>query len=165
MFASVVAGWAAYALATGSPVVSPACAAAEAVIATLGSEPGRAPLSSGLEARFESPAWRRASQLRQGGWSGPTPSVDLLTRWERSPPTSAATCANIQALGAYTTDASPDAGARTTMGLPVLDPTERQALVQASTLRKPLGGSVYLYLLHKSEGRWTVVSRRMLAIS
>jgi hypothetical protein len=51
------------------------------------------------------------------------------------------------------------------MGLPVLDPTERQALVQVSTLRKPLGGSVYLYLLHKSEGRWTVVSRRMLAIS
>lgn len=169
MLAILLARWAAYAVATGSPDASPACVAAEAVVAELWSQPRRPPLSAGLEVRFKSPAWSRASQLRQGGWNGPAPSEALLTRWESSPPSSAATCANVQAVGASMAIASPGEGAgddaRTSVGLPVIDEAGRQALVQVSTLRRPLGSSVYLYLLEKSAGRWKVVSRRMLAIS
>lgn len=169
MLAILLAGWAAYAVATGLPDASPACAAAEAVVVELWSEPGRPPLSAGLEVRFNSPAWSRASQLRQGGWSGPAPSEALLTRWESSPPSSAMTCANVQAVGASMAIASPGEGAgddaRTTIALPVIDAAGRRALVQVTTLRKSLGSSVYLYLLEKSAGRWRVVSRRMLAIS
>ena len=169
MLTGILAGLAAHVLATAPAVATPACAAAVAVVEDLWSKPGQPPLSAGAVARFKSPAWKRASELRQGGWSGPVPSDALLTLWEASPPTSATTCGNVSAMSSakaidLPVDAAPDS-ARTTIGLPVLDRSGRQALVQVTTRRNPIGSSVYLYHLRKTGAGWSVVSRRMLAIS
>ncbi|MBU4435961.1 MAG: hypothetical protein KKC14_16300 [Alphaproteobacteria bacterium] len=52
-----------------------------------------------------------------------------------------------------------------TIGLPIIGPAGDEALAQVTFHGGSLGGGVYLYLLRKSEGRWVVVSRRMLIIS
>jgi hypothetical protein len=51
------------------------------------------------------------------------------------------------------------------IGLPIVDASGSEALAQVITRRARLGGSVYLYLLRWTGGRWTVISQRMLVIS
>jgi hypothetical protein len=160
-----LAGLALAASSSGAP--SPkACAAVEPLLASAWAQtPPRPRLSPEAATPFRG-KWKHASELRQGGWSGPAPSAALLHRWELSGSRNALDCANIQSLarskGIEPSSGEPEA---TVIGLPVVDASGSEALAQVTTRRKMLGGSVYLYLLRWSEGRWTVVSQRMLVIS
>lgn len=167
MLSTMLTGLAILTLAA-SPTSKPssACAAAEQLlVSTLASNLSPPLLSADAAPPFRG-NWKRARELRLGGWSGPAPSKGLLDRWEASAGANALRCSNVQDLARAGNDRTSPVDAETmAIGLPIIGPSGNEALAQVTTHRARLGGGVFLYLLRKSEGRWIVVSRRMLVIS
>ena len=141
-----------------------ACEAVEqlisAPVAALGSPPR---LGSDLVPPFRG-SWKHARELRQGGWSGPPPVASLVDKWGSGSGLNAMVCANVRRLAASGSDLERQ-GYSHRVGLPVVNRDGTEALAQVVSSREGLGGSIYLFLLRKSGGQWSVVSRRMLLIS
>lgn len=93
----------------------------------------------------------------------------MLDQWERGEASTATTCVNVQAYikakGVSVDPASDAKQVRVAIAMPVVARSGAEALVQVWTYRQPVGTSAYLHLLRKSAGRWSVISRRLLAIS